>query len=815
MKKHLTALLLTALASSVTVAQNGTINLNGKECPIDTIEHWQAGPGILHTAFSLTIGTTKHNCYMLDIDLTNPYNTVEEYQSASQMGSTEKLASAYQKQDAANHRTIGGVNCNFWVVASQDAGETQGMLGQPFAGTARNGVMVGEPSNWNAGHGDRGYVMIDRDKKVWIDNMDFVGTVSHNGQEYRLRDVNRSRVNPSDNEITLFNHYLGTKPTRSTDGTEVLFRTTDWRINGAFECEVTAVNTTGGTLLTEGTGALQGRGTGKDFLAGMQVGDRFQIDLGVISTNDETLRPDILQMVTGNALILANGIQTNRNTNEDYNNRNYPRTVLATNAEHNRLWMFVAEKPGMFTADMCAVLQQCGATSAAGLDGGGSAQMCLFGEIINPTTEGTARAVANSLWVFSTAPDDNTVTSISTPVKTIVLPQYGVFKPTFKGYNQYGVLISHDLPDVVLSCDASTGYIDAQGRFVCLGNGVLTATCQDATLDIQVRVDNDAKPTIRLDSVLVSDDTDYAIEVNATIGKNTMPLQPAALTWQVQDNTVCTVSAEGVLNGISNGKTWVYGTLGENTDSLLVHVEIPETRPLLWNTARQADLWSITETGDWQTTLQTNGNGGMTLHMNYTNGGRLPFTSLELTDEQAKLYSLPEKLEVRLSPQNAPLKELHVGLRANNATQSTNCKFTGLSAQNDTSLLIDLAKELDMQTDIAAYPVHLNYLTFYWNSKAKGEFTLGIEGIWLHYGTVSLGVESVTNPLFTVFPNPACDLLCIKGCEAGTQVTFYDLQGRVVLSEPLTEAGTIDISRLEKGNWLLRINGNTVKVIKK
>ncbi|MCM1035140.1 MAG: phosphodiester glycosidase family protein, partial [Prevotella sp.] len=513
MKQHITTLLLATLTIGFASAQSGTINLNGKTCPIDTTEHYQVGPGIWYTAFTLNISGTKHNCYILETDLTNPYNTVEEYQSSSQMGSTEKLTSASKQLDAPLHHTIGGVNCNFWVVSSQDVGETQGMVGQPFAGTARNGVLIGEPSNWNAGHGDRGYVMLDRNKQLYIDNMDFAGTLYYNEQQYNLRDVNRPRVNPSDNEITLFNHYLGSKPTRTTDGIEIVFKTDDWRINGTFNCEVTAVNTSGNTLLTEGMGALQGRGSGKDFLSAMQVGNRFQINLGVISTNNPQLQPDIMQMVTGNALLLVDGQQTNRNTNEGYNNQNYPRTLLATNAQHNRLWMFVAEKPGMYTADMCAILQQCGAAFAAGMDGGGSAQMCLFGNILNPTTEGTPRAVANSLWVLSTAPDDPVITALSTSVTTIVLPKYGTFRPTFKGYNQYGVLVDPDVQDVTLACDESTGYIDSQGRFVCLGAGLLHATCQNAVLDIRIQIDNTASPSIRLDSVLVSDDTDYAIEV--------------------------------------------------------------------------------------------------------------------------------------------------------------------------------------------------------------------------------------------------------------------------------------------------------------
>lgn len=810
MKKHLTTLLLIFTASTLIIAQNGTINLNGKECTIDTLEYWQAGPGIQHTAFVLKIGSTKHNCYMLDIDLTNPYNTIEEYQAASQMGSTEKLSSAYQKLDAANHRTIGGVNCNFWCVSSQDIGETQGLVGQPYAGTARNGVMIGEPSNWNAGHGDRGYVIIDRNKKVWIDNMDFAGTIVYNGQEHSLRDVNRTRINPSDNEIALFNHYLGSKPTRTTDGIEVVFKTTDWKINETFQCEVTGINKKGGTQLTEGMGVLQGRGTGKDFLSTMQVGDRFEINLGVFSTNNAELRPDIMQMVTGNALLLSDGVQTKRNTNESYNNKNYPRTLLATNAEHNRLWMFVAETPGMYTADMCALLQQCGATYASGLDGGGSAQMCLFGNVINKTTESSPRAVANSLWVFSTAPDDNVITSLSTSVNAIRLPKYGVFKPTFKGYNQYGVLINPDVQDVVLSCDEATGYIDEQGRFVCLGNGMLTATTGETTLNIEIRIDNSAKASIRLDSVLVSDDTDYTIEVTAVVGKNTMLLQPAALIWTVQDENICTVSTEGVLNGLTNGTTWIYGTLDNLTDSLLVHVEIPETRPLLWN--NPTDTWKITPSSSaWNTQIRTGKNDNTEIYINY-NGGRQANIKCSIN---SSLYSLPNSLEFRFTPNGFPISKLNMNFSTNN-TKNGYSFATLPNIQTRNTILVNLDSLCNPLSDIAVYPLQLNTITFQLDMNAEHkEYTMEIEGIWLHYGEISLGVESVSNPAFTVYPNPAGDILYVNGCEAGAMAVFYDLQGREVLRRTLSDEAALDISQLGSGNWVLSINGVTMKVMKK
>lgn len=814
MKQHYILTAAVCMMSLTVQAQTGTMDINGKQCTIDTTAYYQAGPGIQHTAFTLTIGSTKHKCYLLEIDLTNPYNTVEEYQSQGRMGATEKLADAYKKLDAEGHRSIGGVNCNFWVVTSQNTGQTQGLLGQPFAGTARNGVMVGEPSDWNAGHGDRGYVMIDRQKKVWIDNVNFAGTVKIGGTDYAIRDVNRTRVNPNTNEITLFNQYLGSTPTRSTDGIEVVFSTTGWSINGTMECTVKSINKTGGTIIEEGAGVLQGRGTGMTALSQLKEGDSFTINLGVVSTYDETLKPDIMQMVTGNALILKNGVQTNRNTNEDYNNKNYPRTVLATNANRDKMWMFVAEKPGMYTADICAVLQKCGATEAAGMDGGGSAQMCLEGKVINPTTEGAPRAVANSIWVFSTAPDDPVTSTIIPSVKKIKLPKYGTLYPDFMGYNQYGVLLDKAVEGVRLSCDETTGYIDDEGRFVCLNSGEVVATYGGARVTIQVEMAESEDTQIRLDSVLVSNNTNYAVEVYSTVNGKQLFLQPEALSWRTEDASVCSVTEKGVINGVNNGSCRVYGTLNGKTDSILVHVEIPEKSPLAWHTDFTSDAWTVQGSNSaWNTRVAQGTDGKSDVTINFT-GGR--GANLKLIPN-LPLYSLPDYIEFRYEPRDFPIQRITAIMYANNSNDIHSFVTNTITANQPNTIIINVDSVMGHPEDIAIYPIKLDYISFTLDVNAdKREYTMAIDGIYLHYGKLSLGVQPAEETAWIIYPNPTEDALIIRGAKAGDRAVLYDLQGRVIANVLLAgEEDMIDIQAVRSGQYILKINNNTTKVIKR
>ena len=64
------------------------------------------------------------------------------------------------------------------------------------------------------------------------------------------------------------------------------------------------------------------------------------------------------------------------------------------------------------------------------VDAGGSAQLMVQGAVVNKTTEGTPRAVANGWMVYSTAPEEDaaTITSIAFLDPAIRVPVYSSCK---------------------------------------------------------------------------------------------------------------------------------------------------------------------------------------------------------------------------------------------------------------------------------------------------------------------------------------------------------------------------------------------------
>lgn len=742
------------------MAQHGTITIQANldstvnyQYSIDTLESYQVGPGIIYTRFDITNSSSTRHCYIYEVDLTNPYNTVEESHSTT-MGNTERMADAHVRLDAPGHRSIGSVNCNFWIVSTNDYG--QGLVGVACTGQVSNGRIGANITDWNIGHGnpdpilgrtqDIGYLMIDDQKRAHIDQFSWDAHCAIGDLQMPIKETNRNRKDPTENELVLFNSDLGTKATLTKEyidanlGTnvemiEVVVKLDqEWGINQHLFAEVVSTNTVGGTMIPEGYAVLRGRGTGKTFLENAKVGEKVQFIIGMYESCSGE-RPNIKQLSAGNCYVMREGHLTNRNWNEDYNNKNYPRTGFGVSQDHNTLWMMVMEKPGMYTHEMASILRHFGAWEAAGADGGGSAQFNLGGQIINPTTEGTPRAVGNSIFLFSTAPDDSIVTEMRTTSTFIMLPKYAAIKPEFLGYNQYGMLVDKNLPNVELSCEPETGYITDKGEFVCLGSGTLTATYGEASLPIDIRIVDNANPHIRLDNILISNHTPYEIEVFGEANNKSFRILPSAFTWTIADPSICSIDEEGILHAIANGETTIQGILGEDTIQQVVQVEIPESDPLHWENMIAIDQRWLVEPSNkkWNTTIETDANGMANIYMNFT-GGRQANIRF---GADTVLYSTPRMLELRLTPQGDLIEEISIGLRANNGKVTEKYLVTDITADEPLKIQIELEKLFGVQNDIAIYPVLLEFITFRFNTKATyQEYRIPVEGIYLYYDNI-------------------------------------------------------------------------------
>jgi hypothetical protein len=77
----------------------------------------------------------------------------------------------------------------------------------------------------------------------------------------------------------------------------------------------------------------------------------------------------------------------------------------------------------------------------------------------------------------------------------------------------------------------------------------------------------------------------------------------------------------------------------------------------------------------------------------------------------------------------------------------------------------------------------------------------------------------INNPLATnrisIYPNPVSDNFRISGILGATQVTVTDITGKTVLSRTVNPDGFVSVSHLQKGIYLVHVNGKAVKMIKR
>ena len=472
-------------------------------------------------------------------------------------------------------------------------------------------------------------------------------------------------------------------------------------------CTVTAINTTGGTTLTGTMGTLQGFNGGCNILNLLSVGDTFTLHTGIKQRHDNA-QPDIMQMVAGNALIMVDGKLTGRNYNEEYNSKDYPRPVLGTNAEGNKVWLLeCAPSAGMTTAEACYVLRSFGVTDAGAYDGGGSAQMFVLGENKFKTTEATPRSLPLGLWVVATAPETQEVGKMEFVTPLTSVPAYASYTPTLRAWTAEGLLLSHDYKGYTLSCEPATlGTISADGHTFTANpvseSGKLIATAGKVRAETPVEIRN-GEVHIILDSVILGN-RDYKVEVQAIAGDLALPLDAKALTWESKDESLCTVNDEGILHAVANGRTQVVGALAEFSDTLLVITEMASNSQLSFL------------------------NSPLSIDTAFTSSRNITITfPLDM-----QLWGNPDSVLVVVNT-NAPLQSLELAVKAGNGTEEKKT-VSGKQTANVDFTYAFATDKLFETVDQSIYPIRLESAKFTLKDPKKNtNYSLTIKDIILCY----------------------------------------------------------------------------------
>ncbi|MBR5332547.1 MAG: phosphodiester glycosidase family protein [Muribaculaceae bacterium] len=790
--------------------------LQNVDFSVDTIQHYKAGPGTSYTSLNMRSESKNLNVFVLEMEMKGYDNVDYRMEIGNDTTlSVEAISSVAKRKTNENTHYFAAVNADFYITSSY----VPEYVGQPHMDCIMNGEIA---STGYLAASDYGHFFMDYNKNMWCDNPTQIFTLTlPDGSLVSLPRINQDIY---DNEIVLFNSKYG-RQTRVSGCTDVGVRLADgesWGINRPIKLIVTAApSTTGNTSITQNEVVISAKSSEQATkLASLKVGDEIMLNCN-ISLQDYKISPDIKECSGGDVVILKRG-EVIYDAIRFINGRdsNNPRTMFGYNEDRSKMVWCVVDGRGVSTGctypEGADIMKLCGCYDAVNVDGGGSSGMYLqpFG-IVNHPSDGKERAVSNGLYAVLEAPEDNNIAEIRFADWTVKSPKYGNYTPIIYGYNQYGLLVDTDVKGFMLSCTEELGEIINDGSTLfAKGDGIhlLSATFGDAKADVVVTIGG-GTPSFRLDSVVVNSFYDYKMEVVSTVNGNQMPLDNIALKWSIDDSSIASIDDNGVIHGLKNGITQVYGSVDEITDTILVKVEIPNVRYHDAENNIDISTWKTSKSGVKNNTTTALGTNGLAL--DYTiSSSRNPYIKIS---KVLPLWSRPDSIELQLNPGDASIKQITIQVTPSNGGKASNVNITPTLTANVVNRIALPISDFADDTDAGIYPLTINAITIYPGDAVNTVSHIEIPHIYGVHTTIApdAGVENVliensTSSLFA-YPNLAAKGEIIRlNIADNTPYNIYSISGALIS----TGIGNkIDSANLSKGIYFIFCNNSIAKII--
>lgn len=795
----------------------------------DTLAHYQVGPGTYYT--HVFFADKPLHVYVTKVDLTNPYNKMEQYQSNNRVPDKprETTLSQTRSNSSVRHKVYAGINHDFY-----DFSYNHICIGL----NARNGdIMYG--GGWG-----RSALVIDKSKKAYvIEPRQESDVIFADQSKLRIDYFNSGYLGAGEQECILFNKY--NSQTLKKPGFYVQFEPQrDLIINGApTPCLVKEVSDL--PLQTSASDYVLFFQYGKSDVARQKVnkGDIIHIDQKLVKGRFGTPGPDILQVLHGYPSIVKDGVFHEGEYNDFENGREKevsPHTMAGVSKDGNTLYLFAVDgrssrSIGTTCLEIAGYLVADGAWDVVNFDSGGSTTMVVNDKTVNVPSDGSERLVMDSFHAVSLAPEDNTISSISfnqTCLKTIAGAKS--FLPVI-GYNQYGDLLSENLDKVDLS-NTNTGNGVIQGNsYIALrgdANDCIKASVNGIEKDLNVEIAMPDSFRIQTRNAIVGKDP-VVLPITGMLGKKLFELDGKALQWTIEDPSLCKVE-DGILIGLKNGKTKLRAQLEGLQDEIEVRIEILEGVHLIEDFTDHASFTLTTTSNIKNIRLSSEGlspenQPGANLIFDYTKGRA---SNLSVA-KKISFKGQPDSLLITLNAGSVSVKSLMIYL--SNEKESREWSYTlPLPEENKLSeLRIPLLNANGEELASDEYPLTLNKLYFMFNDRTMdtGSYTIFLRDIKAKYGDSDIEVsESQYSEVegIVLFPNPVSDEITLKYDLTRSSLVSYlicSIDGRVCksVSRDLLEPGSytdrIDVSNLKPGVYLFIIKTDkglkSMKILKK
>ncbi len=402
--------------------------------------------GVKHTRMRFT-APSSCNVSIVEVDLTNPDVKVEAFTASDALLKTEKMTNFYTRKKNAGRTAVVTQNGHFWSMSTQtttSAGvyATNTLLG----GCMVNGSIKTETNHlhdqWNGGPTRTGVLGFTTDGKAIIGNYKTIVKAmcpakwgsDENTNVLQIAEVNKYCIAsdymalftpeyPKDRAMRVINTSSGQPGSEVTGTATEIYLKMD---AGQTLANNTWVKATVGAIKTNTSGGTRGDydfvivaapGVSQNVLASLAVGDKMQFKYYWEATSGGSI-PSFTNVMAGNAIVMQNGSITTRAIDESYNSSAYARSLYGINSAGTKLIMCVVDKgqnstEGVSYGATCTrasyIMKQFGAQTVLQVDGGGSAQMAINGSVVTKPADGSERAVASGIAVYSlgggTTPD--------------------------------------------------------------------------------------------------------------------------------------------------------------------------------------------------------------------------------------------------------------------------------------------------------------------------------------------------------------------------------------------------------------------------
>lgn len=780
----------------------------------DTVLVKTAGSGMVLTKINET--TKPWTIQVLKIDLNNPYLAFETVKATDKLVGLEQTSKMALRKETPQRKVVGAINGDFFSGT-----------GVPTNVQVANGELLRTPN------GRITFGFADTKTPLFA-TPSFTGKLICKNQEHSINNVNATR---NTDQLIVYNSYQGASTNTNEMGTEIYcIPISDWTVNDTVWCIAsTKEENVGNMNLTKGNVVLSGHGTAAAFLSSVvNIDDTVAI---ILQLSNSPAR--VKQLIGGNPLLVADGINKTDASLPSHGYERHPRTAVGFSADSSLLyWITVDGRQtasiGMTLHEMAEFMLMIGVHHGINLDGGGSTTMVVNHQVENsPSDASGERNVSNAFLAISTAPEGelNYIKLQPDPLQI----KYGATQTlSITAYNQYDNVMDMDSTQIVWHYSNDAGTLLNGSLFKANGNvktGYIKSSYQNLSDSIAINI-------VPMDSLWIEPEGSVTDSIQPVVftakSKNTnstaYQILPEVISWSVADESIGTITQEGVFTGLKNGTTEVIATVDGVSARREVTVQIIRGTVLL-DPMETPESWNIsTEFMDTVILKLTNesfteGSGSTEVEYIFTYIGRIPAFILSKTIETA---GMPDSAWIDLLFDG---KEQRASFRF--TTQSFDNVFAYSPIKERTNWGI-MGGEVAQKT-LNEYPFLFQHLKIeFWknpewvmNQVYSGKIYL--DNLRLSYPghepiMVSVKPENPSIEGLRIFPNPARQTITLEFDANGKNtllIKVFDLQGRLVNNSRINvQPGTavfshsIDLQNLQPGMYLMHLNLDKQSVVK-